>query len=122
MSRMIQAYFHTENQAEDARVLLLKYDPRQLEVGRLPESYGGSGRLLLPIMEGGGFLSEVNANNKFGIIDVLPTAAPVSAGDTNDGDVHALHYVLSAKVADADYSGAVELIRRNHGHLEEFDE
>ncbi|MBP1962201.1 hypothetical protein [Paenibacillus aceris] len=122
MSRMIQAYFHTENQAEDARVLLLKYDPEMLEVGRLSEGYGGSGRLLLPFMEGGGLISEANMNNKFGFVDVLPTAAPVSSDDVNDGDVHALHYVLSAKVADADYAGAIDLIRRNHGHLEEFDE
>ena len=39
MSRMIQAYFRTESQAEDAKVLLLKYDPEMLEVGRLPDGY-----------------------------------------------------------------------------------
>lgn len=119
---MIQAYFHTENQAESAKVLLMKYDPEMLEVGPLEGGYNGSGRLLLPMMEGGGLVNEANMNNSIAMVDVPPTAAANSSSYASDGDAQALHYVLSCKVANADFSGAAEIIRRNHGHLEEFKE
>lgn len=122
MSRMIQAYFHTENQAEDARVHLVKFNPERLEVGALPEGYGGSGRLLLPMVEGGGIVSESSSNNRFGMVDVLPNAAPVAADYANDDDAHRLRYVLSVKLDDGDYLEAVGLIRRNHGHLEALND
>ncbi|BFT71214.1 hypothetical protein [Paenibacillus sp. P36] len=122
MSRIIQAYFHTENQAEDAKVLLMKYNPEMLEVGSLEGGYNGSGRLLLPILDGGGLVSEANMNNSYAMVGTLPTAAANSSDYASDRDTTALHYVLTAKVAYADYSGAAEIIRRNHGHLEELDE
>ncbi|MDD9267416.1 hypothetical protein ACFPES_10315 [Paenibacillus sp. GCM10023248] len=121
MSRMIQAYFHTENQAEDARVLLLKFNPEHMEIGALPEGYGGGGRLLLPMVEGGGIVSESSSNNRFGMVNVLPTAAPAAEHYADDGDAAKLRYVLSVKVDDGHYLEAVGLIRRNHGHLEAFE-
>ncbi|MZQ84183.1 hypothetical protein GQF01_18880 [Paenibacillus sp. 5J-6] len=122
MSRMIQAYFHTENQAEGAKALLMKYDPQMLEVGSLEGGYNGSGRLLLPFMESGGLVNEANINNSFAMVDAPPAAARASSDYASDGDTQALHYVLSCKVADANYLGAAEIIRRNHGHLEEFND
>ncbi|KQX46572.1 MULTISPECIES: hypothetical protein [unclassified Paenibacillus] len=123
MSRMIQAYFHTENQAEHARILLLKYSPDMLEVGRLPDGYNGTGRVLLPFVDGVGTGGETNLNSGVGIVGVMPTVETHSSDaywDKNE-DEDALHYVLSAKVSDVDYPAAVDLLRRNHAHMEKID-
>lgn len=119
MSRMIQAYFRTESQAEDAKVLLLKYDPEMLEVGRLPDGYNGTGRVLLPFVDGVGTGGVTNLNNGLGIVGVMPTVETHSSEVFRDED--ALLYVLSAKVRDADYLAAVDLLRRNHAHMEKID-
>jgi hypothetical protein len=105
---MIQAYFHTENQAEDAKVLLLKYSPDMLEVGRLPDGFNGTGRVLLPFVDGVGTGGETNLNNGVGIVGVMPTVETHSS-DYRDENEDVLHYVLSAKVSDADYPAAVDL-------------
>lgn len=120
MSRTIQAYFHTENQAEDAKVLLLKYSPVMLEVGRLPDGFNGTARVLLPFVDGVGTGGETNLNNGVGIVGVMPTVETHSS-DYRDEDEDVLHYVLSAKVSDADYPAAVDLLRRNHAHMEKVD-
>ncbi|NOU86576.1 hypothetical protein GC102_12445 [Paenibacillus sp. LMG 31460] len=121
MSRMIQAYFHTENQAEDAKVLLLKYSPEILEVGRLPDGFNGTGRVLLPFVDGVGTGGETNLNNGVGIVGLMPTVETHSSEAYRDEDEDALHYVLSAKVSDADYPAVVDLLRRNHAHMEKID-
>ncbi|UKS30822.1 hypothetical protein LOZ80_18530 [Paenibacillus sp. HWE-109] len=122
MSKMIQAYFHTENQAEDAKVLLLKYNPDKLEVGRLPEGYTGNGRVLLPLVDGVGTGTAVNPTNGVGVVGVMPVVGALDSERYLEEDEDSLQYVLSAKVNDADYLGAVDLLRRNHAHLEKFDE
>lgn len=121
MSRMIQAYFHTENQAQDAKVLLLKYSPEILEVGRLPDGFLGTGRILLPFVDGVGTGGETNLSNGVGFVGVMPTVETHSSEAYRDEDEDALHYVLSAKVSDADYPAVLDLLRRNHAHMEKID-
>ncbi|MEC0230742.1 hypothetical protein [Paenibacillus alba] len=121
MNRMIQAYFHTESQAEDAKVLLLKYNPEILEVGRLPEGYNGSGRVLLPLVDGVGTGADASGHTGVGSVGVMPTVGTLGSEEYLEEDQDTLHYVLSAKVREADYLGAVDLLRRNHAHLEKID-
>ncbi|TXK83718.1 hypothetical protein [Paenibacillus sp. N3.4] len=132
MSKMIQAYFHTENEAEDARISLLKYDPELLEVGSLEAGYSGEGRLLIPLIAGAGSVGGSGINNGVGIVGSYGAVASLLGDDVSihdpaytdefkEEDLKDLHYVLSAKVKEADYSEAVSLLRHNHGHLEKLD-
>lgn len=48
MSKHIQAYFCSEDQAEGARSHLIPYGIEQLEVGKLEKGIGRSSNLLVP--------------------------------------------------------------------------
>ncbi|GAB6929399.1 hypothetical protein JCM10914A_33820 [Paenibacillus sp. JCM 10914] len=50
MSKQIQAYFRTEDDAEGARTTLLTYNTEHLEVGRLENRIRSGGNILVPIV------------------------------------------------------------------------
>jgi hypothetical protein len=127
--RNIQAYFRTENDAEDARVRLIPYRAIQVEVGRLSEGLDRSVPLIVPFgMDGS--LSGVGSPNVPAGGPALGTAAYTAfrpletAGlDDEDGDLDrgALTYTLSAKVDPADYEEVIRVLRENRGHVVKFD-
>jgi hypothetical protein len=120
VTKAIQAYFRTENEAEDVRILLQKYDTDMLEVGVIEDGVNRDD-LFLPLAAG--FTSNGTGLNGAG------AAAAVRDGDTaaipllgfaaaqDDEASDKLHYALSVQVNDSDYDEIVLLIRSNQGHV-----
>ncbi|WP_435924515.1 hypothetical protein [Paenibacillus sp. DYY-L-2] len=94
MSKHIQAYFKSEDQAEGARTSLLPYEMDQVEVSSLDHSIGRSHNLLLPLLPLNS--TSVNTGGTYGAIgvpgtvtaqNVLPVMA-VRDQDERDGLVN----------------------------------
>jgi hypothetical protein len=122
MSKHIQAYFQTENEAEHVRTLLQTYDTEDLEVGKLDDGYSGGRRLIVPVF-GAGSDPQINGAGVGGTGAGVVPAAVIGRDDDEvdfDGD-RDLHYVLSAKVLDEDYEELRNLVRHNRGHVERVD-
>lgn len=123
MSKHIQAYFQTENEAEHIRTLLQTYDTEAVEVGKLDDGYRGDRRVILPII---GVSSDMQSNGA-GIVaanagGLAPATVIGDMDDELDVDRHRdLHYVLSAKVLEEEYEEVRNLIRNNRGHVERVD-
>lgn len=136
MSKHIQAYFTSEDQAEGARSSLITYQLEQLEVGSLEKAIGRSSNLLIPFAPlenvstfaatgmnpSSGFASttasqgvvplvtDLDNNNKSHNEDREEDEAVTQMvePDDNEGD---LKYVLSAKVEDHNYDEVVHKLR-----------
>ena len=135
MTRNIQAYFQTEDEATSVSTRLQPYSVEPVEVSSLTESLGRDRSILIPLgagmtngpsgIGGGGF--PVGNNTATG--GAVPAGAIFTDavnGDSNtdtlfDGDRDGLHYVLAVKVEDRAYDEAVEIIRRNNGYLEVYE-
>lgn len=142
MSKLIQAYFRTEDDAEGARTSLLAYNTEQLEVGALQEGISSRTNLLVPLVPwttntGGGGSSATTGVFGGGPVmgvaplrDTSPTGAatdqePATADAVDDlmgNDNDELRYVLSAKVQDEDYEEIVQKLRENHAYVERLDD
>lgn len=149
MSRQIQAYFRTEDEAEGARTKLLTYNTEQLEVGELQDSLRNGGHILVPLVPWsnsgtGGATSGVNGMGAPGgvvgapgvIVGARDTSLDVDSdhpdshdahrdgwreADVADGDYDDLHYTLTVKVRDEDYEQIVHDLRANNGYVERLD-
>lgn len=141
MSKHIQAYFQTEDQAESARTTLLTYKTENLEVSKLAETIGRNNNLLLPLVAispsgnmnnsgavgvmGGG----VAGNNIVPIIEndgnsdsnVNKNGTLIDAADVTTDNVENLNYVLVAKVKDEQYDEIVQKLREVHAYVEKMD-
>lgn len=133
MTRNIQAYFQTEDEAASVSTRLQPYSVEPVEVSQLTESIGRDRSILIPLgagmtngpsgVGGGGF--PLGNNTTTGAV---PAGAVVTGAfnvdsntDVFDGDRDDLHYVLAVKVEDSVYHEAVEIIRRNNGYLEVYE-
>jgi len=120
VTQSIQAYFRTENEAEDVKILLQRYEINNLETGRTGQDQDGNG-LFVPLAagiatngtgtSGAGTAAAVNDNNA--------GAALFGFSALNDevDDSDNMDYVLSVQVNDEDYEEIVHLIRSNNGHI-----
>lgn len=141
MSKHIQAYFQTEDQAESAKTTLLTYKTENLEVSKLGETIGRNNNLMLPLVAvnpsgnvnnsgavgvmGGG----VAGNNIVPIIDndidsgsnVNTNGTFVDAADVTPDNYENLNYVLVAKVKDEQYDEIVQKLRQVHAYVEKMD-
>ncbi|MEK3723657.1 hypothetical protein [Paenibacillus sp. FSL H8-0034] len=120
MSKHIQAYFQTENEAEHVRTLLQTYDTEAVEVGKLDDGYAGDRRIIIPIADTGAG-TQANGTGVIGAGGIAPAAV---MGDEDDLDLDGhrdLHYVLSAKVLEEEYEEIRNMIRHNRGHVERLD-
>lgn len=126
--RQIQAYFHTENEAEDVRVKLQTCKHENLEIGALPEPLDREIPLLLPLAFAAGTYGGPVGNGYAPGITTGAAAAGTYVGlrsldeeahDRNEDGVddRALLYSLSVQVPEEDYIEAVELIRHEGGHV-----
>ncbi|AYB45762.1 hypothetical protein [Paenibacillus lautus] len=149
MSRQIQAYFRTEDDAEGARTRLLTYNTEQLEVGQLQDSVRGGGNILVPLVPwgnagtGGATAGATTMGAPGGVVGapgVIVGARDTSRdiaqdqlgsddlpgdgwreADVTDGDYDDLRYTLSVKVRDEDYDQIVHDLRANNAYVERFD-
>jgi hypothetical protein len=125
VSRHIQAYFETENEAEHIRTLLQTYDTESVEVSRLDDGYLGGRNIIVPIAAVG--TDSANTGSGLGVNGAGAGIAPFTAvgaldEDELDADAHHnLHYVLTAKVLEEEYEEVRNLIRHNRGHVERVD-
>ena len=148
MTKHIQAYFQTEDQAEGARTTLQTFNVKQLEVGRLPHQISQSGKVLVPLVpiatNTGGAVGTAGAPSGAGPGGIVaPTAiienredredidredsprsdddAAYSASNATDKDYDDLKYVLSASVMEADVEQVVQALRTNNAFVEILD-
>ncbi|MFD1989190.1 hypothetical protein ACFSGI_04420 [Paenibacillus nicotianae] len=148
MTKHIQAYFQTEDQAEGARTTLQTFNVKQLEVGRLPHQISQSGKVLVPLVpiatNTGGAVGTAGAPSGAGPGGIVaPTAiienredrlegedsphsdndndSAYSASNATEKDYDDLKYVLSASVMEADVEHVVQALRTNNAFVEILD-
>lgn len=147
MSKHIQAYFYSEDQAEGARSSLIPYGLEQLEVGKLEKGIGRSSNLLVPLAP----IQNVNSTASGGMIPSSGFAGTTSTQGTvpfiintddinassnednkdskednglqgdimnDEGDLSSLRYVLSAKAKDQQYDEVVSKLRTLGAYVE----
>lgn len=147
MSKQIQAYFQTEDQAESAKTTLFTYKTENLEVSKLADAIGRNSNILLPLVAmspsgnlnnagavGGMGAGGVTSNNIIPIIEnndhepEMPLESNVNkrgtmldASDVTADDYEDLNYVLVAKVEDQYYDEIVQKLREHHAYVEKMD-
>jgi hypothetical protein len=147
MSKHIQAYFSSEDQAEGARSSLIPYGLEQLEVGKLEKGIGRSSNLLVPFAP----IQNANSTASGGMIPSTGFAGTTSTQGTvpfvinnddinassneedkdgatgsgfhgdiisDEADVSSLRYVLSAKAKDEQYDEVVSKLRTLGAYVE----
>ncbi|OAB40730.1 hypothetical protein [Paenibacillus antarcticus] len=147
MSKQIQAYFQTEDQAEGAKTTLLTYKTEHLEVSKLADSINRDSNLIFPLV-GINTSGNINTSGAVGImgaggvagINIVPTLnnniderdMDVESNVNDEGvlwnttevtsdDVENLNYVLVAKVQDEDYEEVVQKLREHQAFVEKVD-
>ncbi|QWU15050.1 hypothetical protein SAMN04487895_109258 [Paenibacillus sophorae] len=142
MTRRIQAYFRTEDEAEGAKTALLSFDADGLDVWTLTDPLKADRRLLLPLVPTNNL---AGSGSTFAAFGAAPAAVPVVAADVNegrapmkgddsfgtddlradrmyaDGDLEGLHYVMEIKVTDEDFNAVVHTLRSKKAFVEIFD-
>ncbi|MGF9698384.1 MULTISPECIES: hypothetical protein [Paenibacillus] len=148
MAKHIQAYFRTEDEAEGARTSLQTFRTEHLEVGQLDSAIGRDRRIMVPLVPyntagGAGTNGSMGVGTAPGVPaseNVVPVVSNVDrnadrgprdnanedgdlldAADVSSDDYDDLHYVLSAKVQDADYDEIVHKLRSNNAYVEELN-
>jgi len=144
MTRRIQAYFHTEDEAEGAKVALIPYDVEGIEVGPLADSLDNRDRnrnILLPIVAyngssmggglsgAGGTTGAIAGGYVPGVahVDELATDDAVKDGEVrnnteiSDADLDNLHYVMELKVPRENYLEVIETLRKKQAFVEVFE-
>jgi hypothetical protein len=126
MTKPIQAYFQTENETEDVRILLQAFATDLIEVGMIGDEHPEGLRFNMPL----GAAIGIHGVKGGGLNNVVVAAVAAGSGTTpvigdldkgEELDTKHLHYVLSAKVSDENYEEAVALIHRNKGHVQQLD-
>lgn len=144
MTRKIQAYFRTENEAEGAKTALFAYNVDGLEVWPLTDPLGRDRNILFPIAP---FSNTSVAAGTVGSLGAESTPAagamlvPGLAGSQRrddeddhyrvdedqisanvaDGDLDDLHYVMDLNVAEENYNEVVEILRGKSAYVEVFE-
>lgn len=149
MTRKVQAYFRTENEAEGAKTALIAYKVEGLEVWPLTDPIGNDRNILFPIVPFGntsvaagtvGTLGTAstpaastimvsglavpesrNDEDDYYEVDEEQISANVADGELEDGDLNDLHYVMELKVAEENYNEVVEILRGKKAFIEVFD-
>lgn len=147
MSKHIQAYFKSEDDAEGAKSSLLPLGLEQLEVGYLDQAVGRNSNMQVPLfpinngtIAGGnavaaaGYAGSTSAPS-LGIIPIVSSnvvddeverpdeALDAVVGFENIGDVDSdLQYVLNAKVKDSEYDDVVQKLRSQGAYVAQLNE
>jgi hypothetical protein len=149
MSRKIQAYFRTENEAEGAKTALISYKVDGLEVWPLTDPIGNDRNILFPIIPldsasvvagttgtlgtastpaAGAMLvpgiaaSDTRADPETHYsVNEDQVSANVAEGDLEDGDLSELRYVMELSIAEENYNEVVEILRGKGAYVEQFE-
>jgi hypothetical protein len=113
MSRKLQAYFQTEDDALSVKDQLIKYNATNVEIGYLDDK-GSEDTipLAVPIVTGG--VSYVNNG--------VMAPVPVAVGQGQEDQYNIYRSVLSGEISEGSYNEAVDLILSNGGYIEEDEE
>jgi hypothetical protein len=124
MSKRIQAYFRTENDAADVTSKLHKYHASKVEMGALTDVMSlNRDSVLLPFAIGTTTTGTGIFTTGQGVpAGVSGAAAVVGLDDVQDSlqsdNFDNLSHTLSAEISDEDYIRVVHMIRENHGYVE----
>lgn len=145
MTKMIQAYFRTENEAEGARTSLQVYNTNQLEVGELEGNVGRERHLLFPLVpnnvgtnsSGGTGVAGTGGTQGIPVVPIITDeqnekadsaevngnreGGLLNAENVSSSDLNNLRYVLSCEVKEEEYQDVVNKIRQNNGFVEVFE-
>ncbi|WP_379134974.1 hypothetical protein [Paenibacillus sp. sgz500958] len=135
MTRRIQAYFRTEDEAEGAKTALIAYNVEGLDVWPLTDpldqgrfnttamagtavgTTGGSGSPPAAAIVPGFTSSEVFDDRDHR----APDGEIRESSDVRDGDLKNLHYVMELKAPEEHYNEVVHILRGKHAFVEVFD-
>ncbi|MBW4080229.1 hypothetical protein [Paenibacillus sp. S150] len=148
MTKRIQAYFRTEDEAEGAKTALIPYGVEGLEVSALtdPLDKGDhrSRNILLPLVPynnsamAGGAFGVAGASGSLSGAAIVPgirvdddpdddtdarSAGDVrSEKDVDDRDLGNLHYVMDLKVSEEKHNEVIEVLRGKRAFVEIFED
>lgn len=137
MSKIIQAYFRTEDEAESARIKLMTFETNNMEVGRLDDTLDTRRILLFPYAAattsgyssgtgmGAGIAGErgIGSVAAYNILEGEQDPNEIYDEDeVEEMSVEEFNYVLTAHVKEEEYKDIVRIIRQNRGSVEVLDE
>ncbi|MFZ0369510.1 MAG: hypothetical protein WAM07_07905 [Halobacillus sp.] len=108
MTKHVEAYFRTENDAESAKSSLQKYNIEQEAVEPIPEEVD-----LTPIVPASG-----SANTGGGTFNFTDVITPNKDKDAMADKRHLTH-VLNFKIPEENYDEALKVIVEHDGHMEQ---
>ncbi|MFD2704546.1 hypothetical protein [Salibacterium lacus] len=111
MTTSMQAYFFTENDAEDVRMKLQKLKVQQVMVDEIPGHTDYN--LLIPLQSG---------STGSGGGSVIPGAVPFKEGGDEETDPAAgsrkLNHIVEFEVDDSEIEDALTVIQENNGYMD----
>jgi hypothetical protein len=119
MTKMLQAYFQTEDDALLVRDELIKLEAKKIEIGNRDGHEEGDIPLAAPLFVGNSSLGGTGATGAAG--GSGGTAAPLFGLGALDAETNKRNRdyptVLSAEISESHYDEAVESIKMNKGHI-----
>jgi hypothetical protein len=115
MSKSLQAYFSTENDAESAKADLQTYSVSKLSVEHIPEDQKLNIDIPFP---GQGTATPAGANNDMFFSNETPTGKQEENADPSEKADKEFHYLLAFETDEADDSDLREVISKNNGAME----
>ena len=109
MYRSLQAFFLTEDDAEDARATLNKLKTNDVLIDHLPD--GAGGMTVVPLAYSGNSAHGLGTGNG-GII-----APIVATGETTPDEGSQRSYMLDLQVDEADFQAALRIIMEKDGRV-----
>lgn len=111
MFKPLQAYFKSENDAEDVRTKLIKLNVRKVMIDELPEN--GDHKFVMPLTDGGGMTTSMLGTPVY----------PVRLDDDDPGESDSgFQIILECQVEEKDLNEALEVVKDNGGHVDKKNE
>lgn len=142
MTKRIQAYFRTEDEAEGAKTALIGYKADGLDVWELTDPISDDRHILFPLLpiNNLGGLGAGTASVSYGAAPAAYPAVVAAGGEVDDetgrggnfgaddvrnqayddADLGGLHYVMEIKASDDDFDAIVHSLRSKNGYVEVF--
>lgn len=115
MSKTLQAYFPTENDAESAKADLKSYSVNNLSVEHIPEDR----KLSIDIPGSGqGTDTPAGANNDLFFSNQTPTGKQEENADPSEQNDKEFSYVLSFETENSDDTELREIVTKHNGAME----
>ncbi|MCA0173235.1 hypothetical protein [Bacillus sp. RAR_GA_16] len=115
MSKSLQAYFTTENDAESAKADLQTYSVSQLSVEHIPEDQKLNIDVPIP---GQGTATPAGANNDLFFSNETPTGKQEENADPSEKADHKFRYLLAFETDESDDTDLREVVSKHNGAME----